>query len=188
MAVWFDLELGEKNVRKSILFGLGSLLGFMAACHPVAPPDAPAAEEGQENKPPASEDAEAASVAAAKNEDSGSFESADEVNPLQVVQELAESLSQKWQSQKAAEQEVLFALKLVVQGRSAVLIGGGEGAVVKKGSDAAKQNADMTVTIPIGTAIDMKNGVISLHQALADNLVHTDNPQGLERFLSFVAE
>jgi putative sterol carrier protein len=146
----------------------------LAACSPMKPADS------------ADSSAEAAPLNG--NGQSEAMPEKAGASPLVVVGELGQKVVSTWQTDRALKDEVLLATKFVISGKSAVVIGGGEGAVVKKGMDAVNQVPDMTVTVSLNTAQEIIEGSTTLSAALADGLLETDNEEGFARFLSYTSD
>ena len=155
---------------------LGGLMLTVAACSPMPAEDAQSGSEDSSNAP------------VNGNGQPETMAPKSSANALTVVDELCQKVASSWQADKAQKDEVLLATKFVISGKNAVVIGGGEGAVVKKGMDAVNQVPDMTVTLPINVAQEIIAGSTTLSTALADGVISTDNEEGLARFLSYTQE
>ncbi len=151
---------------------VGGLLLSLAACSPMPAEDAQSGGEAPVNG----------------NGQPETMTPKSDANPLMVVDELCQKVAASWQAEKAKKDEVLLATKFVISGKNAVVIGGGEGAVVKKGMDAVNQVPDMTVTLPLNVAQEIIAGSTSLSAALTDGVISTDNEEGLARFLSYTQD
>lgn len=155
---------------------LGVLLGALCLSFAACSPMAPAADSSSEASP------------LNGNGESESIAPKSAASPLVVVDELCQKVASIWQSDRAMKDEVLLAAKFVIAGKSAVVIGAGEGAAVKKGMDAVNQVPDMTVTVPLSTAQEIIAGSTTFSMALADGLLNVDNEEGFTRFLSYTSD
>lgn len=127
------------------------------------------------------------SAAEASAESSGAGADA-AASSLQLVQAAAQTEAARWSADRARAKEQELSLKLVVEGKSAIIVGQGDGSHVLTGVDAVNATPDIVVELSKEDANAIANGESTLKKLNAAGRVQTNNEQGLELFFEFLDE
>lgn len=104
---------------------------------------------------------------------------------LALAQSVAEATQPTWDAEKATEEEVVFTLKITVNGKPAALAAKGAELSVLLGAEAAAP-ADFVVELSSSQAQAIIDGTTTLKSLIMSNDVSSDNAEGLKRFAAFL--
>lgn len=102
-----------------------------------------------------------------------------------LAEAVAAQLAATWNSEKAAQEQVEFTLRIRVDDMSAVVVGKGDGAHTLTGIDAVNTKPDVVLDLSREDAGALAEGATTLEQLKEAGKAKTDNEQGLEFFLSY---
>ncbi len=150
------------------LVGLTSALG--AGCTASPPASSPTAGEGspEEESPALRPEASMAP------------------SSLRLVEALATKVASKWKTEQAIEDEISLFVRFRLEGKSAAVKAGAQGAYAVVGSEAATTHADVTVDIAHVDADAIAQGDASLFSVKESGNLTIDNPDGFDLFLNYL--